>query len=331
MVRVAVVILNWNGWEDTIDLLDSLFNVEYEPLTVVVVDNASIDESVLKIEAWLRERGVGHRILDWVTEAADASMVSRVGGGDDDREFIFIRSSENLGFCRGNNAGLEWAFSAGARFGLVLNNDTLVSPGFLAPMVDVARADPQVGLVGGVITYCSKPDIVWWAGGSFDRFLVAKRIHDGEPISVVPAAEPFETEWVSGCMMLIPAQVFTELGGFDEDFFIWSEEWDYSVRVARAGYKLIVVPSATICHKVGRSLGVMKPLNYYYGIRNGLLFKRKHLPRQSWYPYFIGYLVNRALRFTQLVLQGRFDLAKAGVEAVADFVRGRTGKWLRQV
>ena len=74
----------------------------------------------------------------------------------------------------------------------------------------------------------------------------------------------------------------------------------------------------------------MKPLNYYYGIRNGLLFKRKHLPRQIWYPYFVVYLVNRVLRFTQLAMQGRTDLAKAGVEAVADFVRGRTGKWVRQ-
>ncbi len=194
-------------------------------------------------------------------------------------------------------SGMHWAFANGADYVLVLNNDTVVNPGFLAPMVEVAESDESVGLVGGVITYCSDPDTVWWAGGRFNAVLDASRNHDREPISAINEVSPFETEWVSGCMMLIPRRVFSEVGCYDESYFIWSEEWDYSVRVARAGYRLMVAPKARICHKIGKSLGVMKPLNYYYGIRNGLMFKRKFLPAVKWYPYFVYYLINRAVRY----------------------------------
>jgi hypothetical protein len=74
----------------------------------------------------------------------------------------------------------------------------------------------------------------------------------------------------------------------------------------------------------------MKPLNYYYGTRNRLIFQRRYLPGHYWYPYFAYYLVNRTARFTQLMLQGRSDLVRAGVAAITDFLLGKTGKWQRQ-
>jgi GT2 family glycosyltransferase len=269
-------------------------------------------------------------VLDWDPARRKASLALEATDGDRDQEFVLIRSPENLGFCAGNNVGMRWAFANGADYVLVLNNDTLVSPDFLEHMVEVAESNESVGLVGGVITYCSDPDTVWWAGGSFNRYLIAKRIHEGESVSVVPAPEPFETEWISGCMMMIPSWVYSELGGFDEDYFIWSEEWDYSIRVAKAGHKLIVSPEARICHRIGRSLGIMKPLNYYYGIRNGLLFQRRHLPAYLWYPFFCYYLVNRVVRYAQLYLLGRGDLVRAGLDAIVDFMKGKTGKWAKQ-
>jgi GT2 family glycosyltransferase len=131
-------------------------------------------------------------------------------------------------------------------------------------------------------------------------------------------------------MTMIPKGIFEEIGGFDEDYFIWSEEWDLSMRVRQAGYRLMVEPRARICHKVGHSLGVMQPLNYYYGIRNGLLFKRKFLAGHVFGLYLAFYLFNRMVRFSQLAAMGRRDLASAGLDAVLDFFRGKTGKWPRQ-
>ena len=121
-VRVAVIILNWNGWQDTVELIASLCRAKYEPLTVVVIDNDSDDDSPQRIEGWLRKKGVHYQVLDWDPERSETSSQAKPEDGDHSRAFVLLRSSENLGFCAGNNLGLDLAFSAGAEFGLVLNN-----------------------------------------------------------------------------------------------------------------------------------------------------------------------------------------------------------------
>lgn len=330
-MRATVVTLNWNGWSDTIDLLESLKEVEYQPLSVAIVDNNSSDDSVERLENWLSGSGVPHQIVKVPKSANGGSLEEIVGGLGDMREgFNLVCSEANLGFCRGNNLGMEWAFHSGSDVALVLNNDTVVTPEFLAPMVQAVEKDPNVGVVGGLITYCSEPETIWYAGGRFTRFLTTVRLGNGQPLSSIQTEEPFETEWVSGCMTMIPSWTYAWTKGFSEEYFIWSEEWDHSLRVSRAGYRLLVVPTARICHKVGKSLGIMQPLNYYYGIRNGLLFQRKFLRPALFFLYFSYYLVNRLIRYSHLAIQGRPDLARAGTAAIRDFILGRHGMWKSQ-
>lgn len=330
-LRVVVVTLNWNGWSDTIGLLGSLKEVEYRPLSVVVIDNASSDDSVKRIGEWMRGSGAPFQMVQAPKSSGAGPLGDLAAGlGVVVEGFNLVCSDVNLGFCRGNNLGMEWAFQRGFDAVLVLNNDTLVSKSFLGPMVDVIKSDRSVGALGGVITYCSEPDTIWYAGGKFSRFLTTVRMGNGEPVSSLPSQQPYETQWISGCMTMIPSWTYAVTKGFSEEYFIWSEEWDHSLRVSLEGYRLVVVPAARICHKVGRSLGVMKPLNYYYGIRNGLLFQRKHLPVHLWYPYLSYYLLNRLVRYLQLVLLGRSDLAVAGIAAIRDFALKRYGIWDRQ-
>jgi len=331
MSKTAIVILNWNGWQDTIALLGSLMNATYDPLLVIIIDNASSDKSIVTIEQYLVESQSPHTVIAWETGATENNMSHALSKSwEAGKHFLFVKSDTNLGFCAGNNLGMEWATRLGADNILILNNDTLVTADFLQPMVEVAESAPDVGLVGGLITYCDEPDIIWWAGGAFNRFLKAKRLLDKKSISTLTEQAPYETEWISGCMTMIPTHIYKKFGGYPEEYFIWGEEWDYSVMVARAGYKLMVVPNAKICHKVGRSLGIMKPLNYYYGLRNHLLFQHKYLPYYLWYPYFFYYLLNRLVRFTHLLFQGRSDLVSAGWSAIRDYLFGQTGKWRHQ-
>ena len=328
--RVSVITLNWNGWEDTVELLESLRRVTYRPLSVVVVENASTDSSVSKLADWLVNSGERYRLEDGVgEESTDPIGEPRIGWGDQ-FEFSLLKSHVNLGFCGGNNLGMKFAFDRGAELALVLNNDTLVNPDFLAPMAELFEKETDIGLVGGLITHCSDPEKVWWAGGTFKSFLRTERRGAGQPVSSLQCDRSFESDWISGCMTMIPKHVFDEIGGFDQSYFIWSEEWDLSMRVRRAGYRLMVDPRARICHKVGHSLGVMQPLNYYYGIRNGLIFKSRFLPGYAFGPYLVYYLFNRAVRYLQLLAIGRRDLVSAGLDALFDFFRGTTGKWPRQ-
>lgn len=319
---VAIVTLNWNGWPDTIELLASLSKTSYENVLVVIVDNASTNDSVVQIQQWLAENRVSFSLHD----AGSAPSNRRFPA----RHFALVQSKCNLGFCGGNNLGLAWGATAGADYLLVLNNDTLVAPDFIEPLVEAANNVEGVGLLGGVITYCEAMDTVWFAGGTFNRFLESKRLLNGRPVAEVKREEPYETAWISGCMMMIPSDVYGRYGGYEEAYFIWAEEWDYSLKLSEAGFRHVVVPSSRICHKVGRSLGVMQPLNYYYGIRNGMLFKRNYLPSILWHLYLLYYLPNRVLRYAQLLLQGRSDLVRAGVDAVLDGLRGQAGKWRLQ-
>lgn len=297
--EVAVILLNWNSYEDTASCLDSLANVEYPNYQVVVVDNGSTDESLDKIQAE----------YNWCK---------------------YIINEENLGFTTGNNIGMEYAFENGADYSLILNNDTIVTREFLTPLVKRAEQDEKIGLVGGIIRYWEDRDQIWFAGGRFNTFLETERIWEGKSISEVNLDNLPETDWISGCMMLIPKEIYYEIGGFREEFFIWAEEWDYSLRVTEAGYKLDIVRDSVIYHKVGEALGVMSPLSYYYGTRNNLALKQLYLPSAQAYLYYTWFLLTRVARFSQFIFDGRVDLVRAGISAILDFFRSDLGKWKKQ-
>lgn len=332
--KVAIIILNWNGFQDTIDCLMSLQKVDYENLEVIILDNASKDESVEKILTWCGENKIfcqqryyEPNDLKIEPSAKTENNDHYSSSGDAKPNHLLIKLSKNTGFCLGNNIGMKQAASDGADFILILNNDTIVTPTFLKPMVEAAQQEEDIGLVGGIICYKENPDLIWFAGGSFDKYLETSRDYDGEMYSDVSFDQIFDTDWISGCMTLIPRRIYDQLGGYCEEFFIWSEEWDYSLQVKKAGYRLVIAPRARIFHKVGKSLGVMKPLAYYYGTRNRLMLKRMYLSRSVRWPYLGFFLLSRIPRYLYFLLLGRWDLAIAGTSAVRDYFLGKTGKW----
>ena len=326
MAGVTVVTLNWNSFDDTRDCLVSLERSTFSFLDVVVVDNASSDDSADRLTEWLAEVGMLRCVSDYSPEAE--TLVERSRGEPTSLPVHLIRASENTGFCVGNNLGMQLAYSADRDYALILNNDTIADSEMISELVRVA-VDTNAGLVGGVILYETQRDLIWWAGGSFDKNLESHRLLEGQTLAAVEGSTPYQTEWISGCMTLIPRRTFERYGGYDEDFFIWSEEWDLSLRVAKGGESLVVAPTARLYHKVGQSLGVMYPLSYYYGTRNRLLLKKKHLPALRRMSYVARFVLTRVPRYGQLFAQGRRDLVVAGVSALFDYFRGTTGRWSR--
>ncbi len=326
--KVAIIILNWNGWQDTIECLESLQRITYPNFYVVIVDNASTDSSVEKIGAWLK--GNGLPLAEYRLESRDELPVP-LWVEEPLKEGLcrveLIASKINLGFCAGNNVGMEFAYRAGADYFLILNNDTLVEPTFLQPLVEIAELSDDVGLVGGLICYAESPETICWAGDVFDTFLETKRMLTGYSINKVQSDESFEVDCILGCMTLIPRTIFEIVGGYDESFFIMSEDWDLSLRVSQSGKRLLVVPQSKIYHKVSKSLGVLKPLSYYYGTRNRLLLKRKHLQPTLRFLFLLWFLPSRLVRYGIFAVKGRLDLVSAGCCAIRDYFLGRTGKW----
>ncbi len=242
MPLVAIIVLNWNSYEDTLACLDSLAKIDYPNYQLVLIDNGSEDESVAEIQ----------------TAYPDLSL--EVTG-------------ENLGFVGGNNLGMQMAEKLGADYMLLLNNDTEVDPQFLNLMVAAAEADEQVGVVGPTIYYYDEPKVMWSAGGEIDwprgnTFMVGLNQTDEGQFG----DEPRLVDFVTGCAFLIKTPVVQQVGMLDPRFFAYFEETEWCVRVQRAGYRILHVPQAKIWHKISIVQRDATPYVVYYMTRNRLLF-----------------------------------------------------------
>jgi GT2 family glycosyltransferase len=215
---IAIVILNWNGWQDTLNCLESLKNLLNPTHQVIVVDNASTDDSLQRLQA-----------------SASSVMV--------------LENQVNAGFGAGNNVGIRSAMESGADFVWLLNNDTRVEPDTLQSMLDVVLSDLNIGAVGCVLRYMDQPDrIQAWGGGQVNFFLGSSKHHLG-PVS------PNKLHYLTAASVLISREAFKAVGGFDGGFFMYWEDVDLSFRIRQAGFKLMVADSAVVFHKESASTG----------------------------------------------------------------------------
>jgi GT2 family glycosyltransferase len=332
--RVEILLLNWNGWRDTIVCLESVFALDYPNFGVTVCDNASSDDSVERIEAWARgdlrveadatlpqgQWRYAPRVLRSHTlDRAAAESGEAVG----DAELVIIRTGGNLGFSGGNNVGLRHILARGeARFTWLLNNDTVVAPDSLSHLVRRAEQDDTIGAVGATVLEFREPDVVQYLGGaSFApwRGRIAL-LGKGQPASA-PRPEPARLDYISGGCLLVRTAALEEVGLLDERFFMYSEDADFCFCLRRAGYRLALAADAEIWHKGGASSVPGSPLHDYHNLVGNLLVMRKHHP---WHmPFTVPYALYRYL--APRIVRGDWKRAAAIARAFIDVARGETG------
>ena len=222
--KVFIVVLNWNGKEDTLACLESLRSVSYTCSEVLMVDNASSDGTVESVRSKFPSVKV-------------------------------ITNQANLRFAGGNNVGIDYAMQNGADYVVLLNNDTTVDPAFLSELVQTAESDSRIGMAGPKIYYYNEPERIWFAGGKVEYWKGwVSHIGIREPDNG-QYDTPRDVDYLTGCCMLVKREVIERIGKLDESFFIYGEDADWSLRAARAGYRLLFVPSSVIWHKVSASSG----------------------------------------------------------------------------
>ncbi|MEA2124123.1 MAG: hypothetical protein QOI80_905 [Solirubrobacteraceae bacterium] len=242
--RVAVVVLTWNGCEDTLECLDSVAALDWPELDVVVADNGSADGTVAAV----------HRRFPGVH---------------------VVENGANLGFAEGNNRGIAAALERGADAVLILNNDTTVPPGLLRSLVDAL--DDGVGAVCPVIHHADG-ERIWFAGSRYDP----ARGHAGRPSpwergrAPLPAG-PVEIDRAVGAAMLVPRTVVERLGAFAPELFYLFEDVEWSLRMRRAGLRVLLDPRVSVRHRVAASQDghARTPVTLYYGTRNDLEVRRR--------------------------------------------------------
>lgn len=286
----VVVLLNWNGWRDTLECLDSLFAEGATPCRVLVCDNASRDESVARIRAWAEARfGAAFAHLTRAEVDADGRL-------QDGLPFALIENGGNLGFAAGNNVGIKLALrDPSCRYVWVLNNDTVVLPDALGQAVKRMQADPSVGLCGSTLVYFDEPGKVQALGGATYSRWSGRSRHVGafSARADVPsdgAASEARFSYVVGAAMLVSRAFLEQVGLMREDYFLYYEEIDWATRGA-GRFRLGYAPGSVVLHKEGASIGTAasggSPLSVYFLFRNRLRFSwRFHRPFVASVVYF---------------------------------------------
>lgn len=303
--RAYVVLVNWNGWADTIECLESLERLTYPDFRVVVCDNGSTDDSPHMLARWAGGELDAYvppanllRRLSFPPAAKPVSCAvldrDAAGSGGDEAaaaaRLVVIRAGENLGFGGGVNLALRYLRALGdAEYVWLLNNDTVVEPDALDALVAVLEEDPRAGLCGSAVLYYSEPDRVQAAGGfHYNRWLgTSRRLLDSRPTSELRAGDPRELRramyGIYGASVLASARFLEEVGPMREDYFLYFEEQDWAARGRRRGFGLAVAPWSVVYHKEGRSTGGSdaagrSELSDYFSIRSRVLFTRLHHP-----------------------------------------------------
>lgn len=239
MRRVDVVVLNWNGWQDTIACLASLQRQDYPHFNLLVVDNGSTDESVEQIKQAMPTLEL------WQTGA-------------------------NLGFGGGCNAGIRLALSRGADYVWLINSDATVDPGALSALVRVAEQNPTLGAVGSVLYEADQHDRVQlWGGGTVNLWLGRSQHR----------LSPGPLDYISGASVLLRRVALEEVGLFDQaTFFMYWEDTDLGFRLRQAGWRLAVADDSRVWHKQSASLGKRSPLLDEYFTQSGVRFLKRYAP-----------------------------------------------------
>lgn len=294
---VSIIVLNYNSRDDTLDCLRSLEHLTYPNVQVIAVDNGSSDGSVEAI----------------------STAYPRV---------TLIDTGENLGFTGGNNIGIRRALQDGADYIMLLNNDTIVAPDMIDLMVDVMERDPHVGVTGPLIYYYDLPDVIWSAGGCIDwKYGTTSMIGIDEEDKGQFGAMSRLVDFVTGCAILARRDVWEKIGLLDDKFFMYYEETEWCVRVARAGYKIAHVPMAMMWHKISPTARAASPRTFYYMTRNRLLFlSNTRASLRTWLYTWTEYtriLLSWSLRPKW---QDKRPLRRVMLRAIRDFSIGKFGQ-----
>lgn len=290
--KVGIILVNYNGAKDTIECLNSLKNIYYSNKCIYIVDNNSNEEDFKYLES-----------------SIDYSDVK------------IIKLKENLGFSGGNNFGVKEALADGCEVIGFLNNDTTVEVDFLNQLVEKLFSDERIGAVVPQIRDYYNKSIVTYGGGEINYlkgsvFIEGINRYDDS----INNTERYVT-FGHGCCLFIKKEVISKVGLLPEEYFLYFEDADYSIRIIRLGYKIMYCPKSIIYHKESASTKKGSDNFQYYFTRNRFYFIKKNfklLSKLSAYPISVLYLIKK-----MILKEFEFKNIKIGLD---DFFRGKSGK-----
>ena len=290
IVRLSIITINYNGLNDTCELIETL-PLEDKSIEVIVVDNATTQDEATVIE-------------------------------DRFPQVKVIRSKENLGFAGGNNLGIN---AAQGKFLFFLNNDTLLKPqaSDLRPLISRLESSPKIGMVCPKIRFSWGNQLIQFAGYTpLSPITMRNKAIGCSDTDQGQYDTPHPTPYAHGAAMMIKREVIEKAGMMPECYFLYYEELDWSMMIHRSGYDIWYEPACTVYHKESQTTGQNSPLRTYYITRNRLLFTQRNqqgLMKYITYLYLISLVAIRdILKYT---FQQRWGLVRATTRGVVSFIK----------
>lgn len=322
--KCAIVVLNWNGWQDTIACLESLSQLTYENYSVIVVDNASTDESPMKLTEW----GEKHNSLVFDGDY-EQNCIHHITFDLEHRHWVYLQSNTNNGYASGNNLGIQLAVRSQCEYIWLLNNDTVVDAAALNKLVSCIQQDSTIGLCGSLLRFFDNQHTVQAAGGVNFNFLKAQgeqlgqgmRVDDEALISIASKSPTY----ISGASVLLPREFVDDVGLMEESYFLYFEELDWAER-AKPKWKTATALDSIVFHKEGASIGTASlktrsHLSQYYLNKNLIRFyclRKKHL-----IPFALLKVVKEIFHCLR---KGELGLSKVTLQALVDALLMKAGK-----
>ena len=316
--KVAIIILNWNGWKDTVECLESVYNLGYPNYQVLVVDNGSTDDSIEKIKAWAEGKiKVKSNFLEYNSYSKPAGIIElkrkdlQFSNGNESEQnyknlMVLILNEENLGFAKGNNVGIRYAIERGFDYVFLLNNDTVISQqSFLNEMINFMEENKEIGVSVPCIYYYDQPDKIWNCGGKllpfgWRKYFTSKNICNSK-------RKYLNISFATGCALLIRESILEKYGVLTEDFFFGEEDYEFSMRMKKNKMKMACVLNAKIYHKLGSSVNKLSErklkLAFIHHL-NRLVHLKKYYPKILWKLYRVY-----ALIYIFLMLRVRYKVS----------------------
>lgn len=329
---IAIILVNWNGADDTIECLESLLRLDRDDFRIIVCDNGSSEDLGARLRSWLKDRdaplpdnAVWRQLPTRRRHEPTLREILATDAWDSDYLISLVQIGWNSGFAHANNVGIGLALAEPAvDFLWLLNNDTVVSPQSLTKLVERIEEDAGVGIVGSTLLYYQAPAMVQGFGGYFNPLTTRSGQigHLADRSRVPPrAAVEQDLAYVIGASMLVGREFVASVGKMEEKYFLYYEEVDWANR-GRPDYCLAWAPGSIVFHKEGASLGTNSAgrpsdLSIFFVNRGIILLYAK------FYPLLIPVaLLKTVYNFSRYLLRGDFRGCRQVVWGVRSAIFG---------
>lgn len=288
---VAIIILNWNGFNDTIGCLKSLYKMINDDFCVILGDNGSTNESLKEISSYLQKSKFSYSSI----QDLNSHTISSIS----ERHVYLCNLKENFGFAKGNNILIKFARQFRPDYFLLLNNDTEVEPTFLSKLLDFQSKKNEYRVLTPLIRYYKDKNVIWNAGGKlFWGF--RKYFYADKNISLLKDERFIKITFITGCALFVPNSMVSDDGIFTEQFFHGEEDFDFSYRMKSQNVKMACVLDSHIYHKVNASTNTKSSIGRtYIHYLNRYINMKMHMNCLSYYMWkkvnnvYIRYLLKR--------------------------------------